>query len=143
MAKKAITIDLESDAPSNQSVRPDDLAAVIALADEARGIQSWIDEMHRRLNDKCERLEQIEQHQLPELMTQIGMKQFQLASGETVSIKDIVRASIPSQTSIEKADGPERAALEERRKRSLAASHRSPSHAHRRANKLVNRSTLT
>lgn len=111
--KKESSIDFEQD--TNKPIPPADLAKVIALAEELRGIESFVDQRTEEIRQKMERAEEIVNKLLPDMMTSIGMKDFTLVSGEVVSIKDIIRGSIPSQTSIDRADGPERAALLARR----------------------------
>lgn len=116
--KKAFAIDFEAD-----SVRPakkGDLAVIAALAEEMRGIESWMDQNALAIEAKAERYRQLQDQELPDAMTSAGMKEFVLSSGEKVSIKDIVRGSIPSNSAIEKAEGAEKAALEARKVSCLA-----------------------
>lgn len=106
---------------TNQAAKPADLAAVVALAEEMLAIERWMTRAAEQVAEKQERYKQIEQTLLPDMMTQIGVSSLDLKDGNKVKIDDIVRASIPSQTSIEKAkDAIERSALEARRAAAFA-----------------------
>lgn len=118
--KKVVSIDIEADAASARPTSAKDLAAVQALAEEMRGIESYLEQLQRIITLKTERYTMIQNVLLPDLMTQVGMSKFTLVTGEEISIKDVVRASIPSMSAIEKADGPDKAALEKRRDDCLA-----------------------
>jgi hypothetical protein len=111
-------IDFEADA--KRPAKAGDLAVISSLAEEMRGIESWIQQNQMAIDAKMERYRQIQDQELPDAMTSAGMKDFTLSSGEKVSIKDVVRGSIPSNTAIEKAEGAERAALEARKAAALA-----------------------
>lgn len=116
--KQASKIDFESDV--KQSATGGDLKVITTLAEEMRGIESWMEQTQAAINLKSERYAQIVNQELPDAMTSAGVKDFTLSSGEKVEVSDVVRGSIPSATSIEKAEGAERAALEERKLSALS-----------------------
>lgn len=113
-------IDLESDSNSNQPIKETDLRMVQQLADEMRGIESKIENHTKEIERLALRHQQIQLQALPDLMTQVGLSEFKLVTGEFISIRDFVRAGIPSQSAIDKADGPEKQALLDRKEQCFA-----------------------
>lgn len=97
-----------------------DLREISKLAEEMLSNDSKIAELEMQIQTLADRNGEIELNILPDLMAAAGMKKFSLSNGDNVEIKDIVRASIPSQTAIEKAEGIEQSEMVKRRAACLA-----------------------
>jgi hypothetical protein len=118
-ADKAVNI-LE-DAPGEaQPTSAKDLRQAVRLADEMRFILRKMENLTQEIKDLDKRYDTIANDTLPNLMLAIGITNFKLDSGEIISIKDVLRGAIPSQGAIDKADGPDRDALLDRRSQCLA-----------------------
>ena len=120
MAIKNINLLEDSPTEGNQEVSAKDLRQAVRLADEMRSIGRTITRLEEELKRQNQRMELIEMDLLPNLMLAIGMSSFKLDTGEMITIKDNVRGSIPSLTAIEKADGPDKQVLMDRRDQCLA-----------------------
>ncbi len=114
MANKQKQSKLEEVATSQEPSKSE-LQHISAMANEMRQLDSDATALELSAQKLRERFRQIQEVMLPDAMNAAGMKKFTLASGETLEVKPFVRASIPSQTAIDKADGLDRQALELRR----------------------------
>lgn len=101
---------------AQQQADPKKIAEVLKLAQEMYNLQRETGQMMVLLKAKEDRLDVLETTLVPEAMSAAGMSEHQLGdSGWSVEVEQIVRASIPSETAIEKTDGPERELLVNRR----------------------------
>ena len=83
--------DLEQDKPTTSQ---DSLKRASDLAERIlKGQQSILD-LEEKLKTYKKALRELDEVELPDLMLQIGVKQIKLVTGETVTIKDMVAASI-------------------------------------------------
>lgn len=122
MAKKnqaAAAVDFESIAANHQP-KTADLNLIRNLAEEMRSIESKLALMTEEAKRLSDRFSEIQMTSLPEAMATAGMSSFELVTGDIISIKDFVRASIPTLTAISNAQGPDKVDLEERRKQAFA-----------------------
>lgn len=104
-------IDIEGDA----NFVAGDLSQVRYAAERMRGAQREIDALETKLAEKKAELHKIESQELPDIMATCGIKEFTLESGEKIEVKDILKASIPSKSVIEKASPEDKPELEYRR----------------------------
>lgn len=105
---------------ADQQADPKKIAEVIKLAQELYQLEREIGQDLIALKHKQERYASLETTLLPEAMAAAAMHSYALgASGWSVDVDDFVRGSIPSQTSIDEADGPDREVLVNRRTEAL------------------------
>lgn len=111
-------LDLEAD---SRAV-PDSpaLATVRKLVEEYDSLERDIKKVAARLGALSARKLQIERESLPGAMAEAGIQSFKADNGRSVEIKHIVNGSIPALSTIEKAKGPERLALQTRRDNAIA-----------------------
>lgn len=111
-------LDLEADArkvPDSPA-----LATVRKLVDEYDTLERDIKKLAARMGELSSRKSQIERESLPGAMAEAGVQKFVADNGRSVEIRHIVNGNIPAVTTIEKAKGPERLALQARRDAALA-----------------------
>lgn len=89
------------------------LADVIQLANELLRWREILREREVSVISARKRLERIEGWELPELMTELGLSSFTLSDGKTVSIKSIIKASIPTQNAINRLPVADRPKIEQ------------------------------
>jgi hypothetical protein len=106
-------IDIEADA--RQTAKPEELQAIINLAKRMYRLQLDIAKWQEEINKKVEELNKLELETLPQRMIAAGLKEFKLSNDYVVSVEDFIRASIPSQTSIDEAEGLDKQLLVKRR----------------------------
>jgi len=82
--------DLQQDEPENK----DSLYQMRCLAEAMIVYQLRIKELEDEVVDHKKKLKALEEVELPDLMLGVGMKSFELRTGEGVTIKEIVAASI-------------------------------------------------
>jgi hypothetical protein len=105
---------------ANQQADPKKIAEVITLAQEMYKLEREIGQDIIALKHKQDRYTALEMTILPEAMSAAAMASFALGeSGWNIEVDDFVRGSIPSQSSIDEADGPDREALVNRRAAAL------------------------
>jgi hypothetical protein len=111
-------VDMEELA--SQQADPKKIAEVIQLAQEMYRLEREIGQDLIALKHKQDRYAALEMTILPEAMSAASMHSYALgASGWSIDVDDFVRGSIPSQTAIDKADGPDRELLVNRRTEAL------------------------
>lgn len=114
-------INIMEDSPGEASpASAKDLRQAVHLADEMRMIDRKVEAHSKEITDLEKRRELIAADLLPNLMMSIGISNFKLDTGEIINIKDVIRGSIPSQTAIDKVDGPDQEALLDRRLQCLS-----------------------
>ena len=79
----------------------DALARLSVMADEQLQKQLDVAVATKALKDAKEELDQVSMFDIPELMAELGIEEFQTTSGLKVSIKEKVRASILKATQIQ------------------------------------------
>ena len=112
-----MTIDFEADAGSANEA--DDkgegkLGQVSVMAQRINKLNAEMDALSAQVAEKKSELDRLESADLPDLMESLQLKEFTTHEGDKVQVKPIVRASLPTQTSINKARHNERAVLEAR-----------------------------
>ena len=71
------------------------LAKLSTLADQQAGAAVEVAALEAQLATAKDKLRGISERELPELMDTLGMEEFKTSSGLKISIKEIIRASIP------------------------------------------------
>lgn len=103
-------IDFEADA---QPVG--DLKALTAKVEELKNKMGEAEILADELKDVAKQIAYIEGTEIPDMMDACGVKELVLPSGEKLVVKPIVKASLPTQTSINNAkDENKKAELEHR-----------------------------
>lgn len=78
-----------------ETVATSDLAQLSKLAELQAGAEAEVKRIEAELNRAKEVLRDYAERQVPELMDQVGMASFKTASGLTIEVAEILRASIP------------------------------------------------
>ena len=82
-----------------------------AVADMARKMQDLAHEINRledSLKQKKQDLKMLAEHDLPDLMQELNIRDFTLTNGSKVEIKDVITGSVPSQGAIDRAKGDDK-----------------------------------
>lgn len=113
-----MAIDISADV--GKEVTPEQLALVINQARELMSLEIEIGKIEVLLKNKKADHFKMATETLPDLMDSCGQKMVPLANGYSLTLDSVVRASIPAESTIEKADDEERPILEARRADCLA-----------------------
>lgn len=114
-------INLEQDIEEFASTNKSELSQVANIAKDILYLQKEIADLELVLHERGEELARLTTQTLPDLMGSFGLSEFTLASGEEITIKPFINASIPSESAIEKAKSPEeKQALRDRMERAFA-----------------------
>jgi hypothetical protein len=97
----------------------DTLKQISALTEERQNLSNLMLDHQKYVTELKERITIIDAESIPALMDQCGLKEYSMSDGTIVSIKEILAASIPSITGINKAKGEQREQLKERRVEAL------------------------
>lgn len=111
------SIDLLSDSMDHGTQVPDSpaLAKVSTLVAQWDVLGGDIKRMEAAVAAKKLDRSNIEKELLPTAMSEAGVTSFVTKSGRSVKVEEIINGNIPAASTIEKARGEERAALENRR----------------------------
>jgi hypothetical protein len=91
-------IDLLMDvAPASQ-----ELGAVADMAQRMNDLEAEILQLEETIKQKKQELKMLAEHDLPDLMQELNIRSFELNDGSKVEVKDVIQASIPSSSSIER-----------------------------------------
>jgi len=105
-----MTINLLEDvAPASNS-----LGAITEMAQNMFDLEIEINGLEELLKQKKQNLTKLAEHDLPDLMQELNVKDFTLTNGGKVEVQDITSGSIPSASAIMKARGDDRSELEVR-----------------------------
>ena len=78
-----------------------DLARLADLANEQADAEAQVARIQAELNRAQERLKDISERQVPELMDQLGLETFKTRTGLVIEVDETIRASIPKARSVE------------------------------------------
>ena len=114
-------LDLTADSPDNATAAPDSpaLQSVSKLVAEWDVLKGDLIKIALWETQRKARIKEIEEAALPSAMEQAGVPAFTTPSGRSVVVDEIVKGGIPAISTIEKAKGAERSALEARRVEAL------------------------
>lgn len=87
---------------------------LVELGNKMVKLKEEIAVMQDELTEKVKQMEQIECSTLPDMMESLGMAEFKLEDGSSISIKSIIKASLPSMSGINRAKDQQRDALIQR-----------------------------
>jgi hypothetical protein len=110
-------VDLMEDA--KPVAKPSDLKQIVELAREMYRLHKEIEAEMKALDAKQAAFNLLRLTVLPERMEVAGLKSFELDNGYLIQIEDLISASIPTESAIEKADGVDKVALLKRREAAL------------------------
>jgi len=96
--KIAEDIDIEADA----AMPVGDLNQARKMGEKLLTLQSQLEDLKEVVKDKAEEIRTLETKDLPELLASCNLKSLPFTDGTVINIKDIVKASIPSQSQIDK-----------------------------------------
>ena len=91
-----------------------ELAKISAMAMRMQTLESEINDLQSQIKERTDELQRIENADLPDALEAVNMAEFKLETGEKVQVQSIVRASLPTQTGIDRAKGDEKTELQER-----------------------------
>jgi hypothetical protein len=89
-----------------------ELGAIADLAQQMFDLEEEISAIELSLKQKKQDLNKLANQDLPDLMQELNIKDFSLNNGAKVKVEDVVSASVPSQSSIIRAKGDDKAELE-------------------------------
>jgi hypothetical protein len=112
--------DMEAAAGEEKIVKPADLKEINRLADEMKTIELELDMLEAKLKTRSARLFEIQTKHLPEMMQTAGVESFKTLDGRIIEVKDFIQVSIPSESAIADAEGPDKEALTKRREECFA-----------------------
>lgn len=100
---------LEDVAPTSN-----ELGAITEATQRVLNIEKEIEDMKEQLKEKEQNLRKLTEQEIPDLMTELNVKNFTLTDGSKVGLVNIVSANIPSAGAIERARGDAKEELYER-----------------------------
>lgn len=83
-------------------------ASITKAANEMIALEGEVAALEADLKARKAKLAEVQERKLPDLMFEIGIKEFVLTDGRRLTVKDMVVASIPSKSAIDKAKDEER-----------------------------------
>jgi len=92
-------IDLLADVEAPPS---SELGAVAEMAAKINKLEGEIVSLESSLRQKKQELKVLAEQDLPDLMQELNIRDFTLNDGSKVEVKDVIQASIPSQTAIDR-----------------------------------------
>jgi hypothetical protein len=100
----------------------EDTATLQSLLKNRRQLSNEIEDKKIVLKELMKYAEEVDTVHLPEAMAELGLESFETSDGIKVSVKNFVKASIPTMTSIAREkDGYRREQLQEKREMALAS----------------------
>ena len=91
-----------------------DLAQVSEMAQNLQILENDISILEKELKEKKKERDRIESADLPDLMDSLQLTGVQLPDGSKVSIKSVIKASLPTPVAIDRARGDDREILQQR-----------------------------
>lgn len=79
------------------TVKDEDLTSVAALAKRAKLLEKEIEEIESVLKERKEQLRKMEEESIPNMLTELGMKDFTMADGSKITVKPFYSASIKEE----------------------------------------------
>lgn len=87
--------DILDDVMTDEDVSTSELSRASELANLIKLSQQKVANLEQLLKDEQEHLRRLEEVELPSFMEEVGLSSFSLPTGEKITIKNIVKASIP------------------------------------------------
>lgn len=79
------------------TVKDEDLSSVAALAKRAKMLEKEIEEIEFVLKERSEQLRKMQEETLPNMLTELGMKEFTMSDGSKITVKPFYSASIKEE----------------------------------------------
>ena len=79
------------------TVKDEDLTSVAALAKRAKMLEKEIEEHESVLKERKEQLRKLEEESIPNMLNELGMKDFTMADGSKITVKPFYSASIKEE----------------------------------------------
>jgi hypothetical protein len=79
------------------TVKDEDLTSVAALARRAKMLEKEIEEHESVLKERKEQLRKLEEESIPNMLNELGMKDFTMADGSKITVKPFYSASIKEE----------------------------------------------
>lgn len=79
------------------TVKNEDLDSVAALAKRAKVLEREIDDLEKSLNERKEQQRKLLEESIPNMLGELGMKDFTMADGSKVTVKPFYSASIKEE----------------------------------------------
>ena len=89
------TFDILDDIPTEDDISTTELSRASELANLIKTSQRKVADLEALLKNEEEHLRRLEEVELPSFMEEVGLLSFTLPTGEKITIKNIVKASIP------------------------------------------------
>jgi len=79
------------------TVKNEDLSSVAALAKRAKVLEKEIDDLEKSLSERKEQQRKLLEESIPNMLSELGMKDFSMADGSKITVKPFYSASIPEE----------------------------------------------
>lgn len=79
------------------TVKDEDLSSVAALAKRAKMLEKEIEEFESVLKERQEQLRKLQEESIPNMLNELGMKDFTMADGSKITVKPFYSASIKEE----------------------------------------------
>jgi DNA-binding protein H-NS len=79
------------------TVKDEDLSSVAALAKRAKMLEKEIEEFESVLKERQEQLRKMQEETLPNMLAELGMKEFTMSDGSKITVKPFYSASIKEE----------------------------------------------
>jgi hypothetical protein len=79
------------------TVKNEDLSSVAALAKRAKVLEKEIDDLEKTLSERKEQQRKLLEESIPNMLSELGMKDFSMADGSKITVKPFYSASIPEE----------------------------------------------
>jgi hypothetical protein len=79
------------------TVKDEDLSSVAALAKRAKMLEKEIEEFESVLKERQEQLRKLQEESIPNMLAELGMKDFTMADGSKITVKPFYSASIKEE----------------------------------------------
>jgi hypothetical protein len=79
------------------TVKNEDLSSVAALAKRAKVLEKEIDDLEKTISERKEQQRKLLEESIPNMLSELGMKDFSMADGSKITVKPFYSASIPEE----------------------------------------------
>lgn len=79
------------------TVKDEDLGSIAALAKRAKILEKEIEDLDKTLSERKEQQRKLLEESIPNMLSELGMKDFTMSDGSKISVKPFYSASIPEE----------------------------------------------
>ncbi len=90
-------IDYFADEPTQEAAPPATLERLIALATEAKALESELIADNIALAEKQEKLDKILKERIPDIMEELALEDFKMKDGSKITVKDDIKCSLSEE----------------------------------------------